>query len=36
LKKSLAAAREDGVVAVIERQRNLDGAVVLEFGRAVA
>src|SRR5260221_10549472 len=36
LKKSLAAAGEDGVVAVIERQRNLDGAVLLEFGRAVA
>jgi hypothetical protein len=32
LKKSLAAAGEDGVVAVVEGQLDFDGAVVLQLG----
>src|SRR5215471_16473771 len=36
LKKSLAAAGEDGIVAVVERELDLDRAVVLQFGRSVA
>ena len=36
LKKSLATADEDGIVAVVEGEFDLDGAVVLKFGRSVA
>jgi hypothetical protein len=35
LKKSLADGFEDGLVAVVERQFDLDGTIVLQFGRAI-
>lgn len=36
LKKSLADGFEDSIVAIVERQFDLDGAVVLQFGRSGA
>jgi hypothetical protein len=36
LKKSFAAGFEDGIVAVVEGQFDLDVVVVFEFGRAGA
>jgi len=36
LKKSRAVRGEDGVVTIVERQLDFEGAIVLQFGRAIA
>jgi hypothetical protein len=36
LRKPLAVRGEDGVVTIVERQLDFEGAIVLQFGRAIA